>query len=100
MSLAQVLQHMLKIELITLKAPPGNPNTVAPSYRPNERRAYHSDGPGHDTNNCWALKNRIQDLIDEGALEFTQDDQLELFYHPLKGIHMKQRFGRGNFLFI
>ena len=82
MSLAQVLQHLLKAELITLKAPPGNPNTAAPSYRPKERCAYHSDNPGHDTNNCWALKNRIQDLIDEGVLEFTQDDQLELFYHP------------------
>ena len=82
MSLAQVLQHMLKAELITLKAPPQNPNTAAPSYHPNERCAYHSDGPGHDTNNCWALKNGIQDLINEGVLEFTQDDQLELFYHP------------------
>ena len=81
MSLAQVLQLMLEGELITLKAPPRNPNTAAPSYRPKQRCAYHSDGPGHDTNNCWALKNRIQDLFDEGVLEFTQDDQLELFYH-------------------
>ena len=73
---------MLKAELITLKAPPRNPNTASPSYHPNERCAYHSDGLEHDTNNCWALKNRIQDLIDEGVLEFTQDDQMEPFYHP------------------
>ena len=37
MSLAQELQHMLKAELITLKAPLRNPNTSAPSYHPNER---------------------------------------------------------------
>ena len=42
MSLSQALQHMLKTELITLKAPPQNPNTVAPSYHPNERCAYHT----------------------------------------------------------
>ena len=52
MSLAQVLQHMLKAEIITLKAPPRNLNTAAPNYRPNERCAYHSDGPEHDANNC------------------------------------------------
>ena len=68
MSLAQELQHMLKAELITLKAPPRNPNTVAPNYHPNERCAYHSNSPGHDTNGFWSLKNKIQDLINEGVL--------------------------------
>ena len=34
MSLAQALQHMLKEELITLKAPLRNPNTLAPTYLP------------------------------------------------------------------
>ena len=52
MSLAQALQHMLKAGLITLKAPLQNPNTSAPSYHLNERCAYHSDSPGHDTNSC------------------------------------------------
>ena len=82
MSLAQVLQHMLKAELITVKDPPKNPNTAAPSYHPKERCAYHSDSPGHDTNGYWDLKNKIQDLIDEGELKSAQDGQLELFYHP------------------
>ena len=72
---------MLKAKIITLKAPPRNPNTVAPSYHPNERCAYHSDSIGHGTNGCWALKNKIQDLVDEGVMELTQDGQLELLYH-------------------
>ena len=63
MLLSQVLQHMLKAELITLKAPPQNPNTAAPSYCPNES-SYHSDNSRHDTNNFWALKNKVQDMID------------------------------------
>ena len=70
MSLAQALQCMLKVELITLKDPLRNPNTSSPSYHPNERCAYHFDSPGHDTNGCWALKNKIQDMIDAKEIEF------------------------------
>ena len=56
MPLSQVLQHMLKLNLVTLKDPPRNPNTSAPTYHPNER--YHCDSPGYDTDNCWWCKNR------------------------------------------
>ena len=77
MSLFQALQRLLRLNLVTLRAHPQNPNTAHPAYDPNKRCAYHSACPGHDTNECWALKNKIQDLIDEGALEFTQDGQAE-----------------------
>src|SRR3954462_314130 len=73
MSLAQALQHLLRANLITVRDPPINPNTSACSYNPNARCAYHSDSPGHDTNSCWPLKNKIQDMIDAGEIEF---------YHP------------------
>ena len=89
MSLAQALQHMFKAELITLKAPLSNPNTFAPSYHPNERCAYHSNSPGHDTDRCWMLKYKIQNLIDERVLEFAQDGQLEFFCHPSKAHNLK-----------
>ena len=89
MSLAQLLQHMLKMELIMLRDPPRNPNTSALNYHPDAMCAYYSNSPGHDTNSCWALKNKIQDLIDKGVLEFTQDGQTEFFYHPLKAHHLK-----------
>ena len=89
MSLFQALQRLLRLNLITLRAHPRNPNTASPIYDPNKRCAYHSACPGHDTNECWALKNKIQDLIDEGALEFTQDGQAEFFYHPSKAHHLK-----------
>ena len=75
---------MLNLNLVTLKDPPRNPNIAAPSYHPNKRCSYHSNSLGHDTNSCWTLKNKIQDLIDEGVLEFTQDDKLEFFCHPSK----------------
>ena len=80
--MSQVLLHMLNLNFVTLKDPPRNPNIVAPSYHPNERCAYHPNSPWHDTDSCWMLKNKIQDLVDKGALEFAQDGKLELFYHP------------------
>src|SRR3954463_6110525 len=70
MSLAQALQQLLKANLITVRDPPVKPNTSAPSYKPNARCAYHSNSPGHDTNDCWPLKNKIQDMIDAGEIEF------------------------------
>ncbi|KAI5387623.1 hypothetical protein KIW84_073641 [Lathyrus oleraceus] len=69
MTLAQALQGMLKANWITLRDPPAKPNTTSPSYNPDARCAYHSDSPGHDTNDCWSLKNKIQDMIDAGEFE-------------------------------
>ena len=89
MSLYQALQRLLRLNLITLRAHPRNPNTASPAYDPNKRCAYHSASPGHDTNECWDLRNKIQDLIDEGAVEFTQDGQVEFFYHSSKAHQLK-----------
>ena len=71
MSLAQVLKHMLKMGLIMLRDPHPNPITSSPNYNPHAICAYHSNSPGHDTNSCWTLKNKIQDLIEKGVLKFT-----------------------------
>ena len=88
MPLAQALHHMLEAKLVTLREPPQKPNTFAPNYKYNERCTYHSNSQRNDTNHCWALKNKIQDLIDKGVLEFTQDGQLEFFCHPSKTHHL------------
>ena len=79
---SQALQQLLRLNLVTLRDPPKNPSTASPKYNPDARCAYHSNSPGHDTNICWALSNKIQDLIDKGALELTQDGQIEFFCHP------------------
>ena len=64
MTLSQVLSHLLRSNLVTLKEAPKNPNITSPHYHPNARCEYHSESPGHDTNNCWALKNKVQDLLE------------------------------------
>ena len=70
MSLSQALQHMLRMNLIMLIGPHPNPKTSSPKYNPDARCAYHSGNPGHDTNDCWALKYKIQNMIDAKEIEF------------------------------
>ena len=88
MYLTLALHHILEAKLVVLREPPQKPNTSSPHYKHNERCMYHSNSRGHDTDHCWVLKNKIQDLINEGALEFTQDGQTEFLCHPPKAHHM------------
>ena len=83
MPLSQALQHMLRMNLITLKEPHPNPKTSSPNYNPNARCAYHSDSPGHDTNDCWALKYKIQDMIDVGEIEFDPPETPNVITAPM-----------------
>ena len=82
MSMSQALQQLLNQNLITLLPTYSAPANPAPGYKHNARCAYHSNSPGHDTEDCGPLKHRIQDLIDEGVFEFTPDGQIEFFYRP------------------
>src|ERR1051325_9525708 len=45
-------------------------HTSSPRYNPNAKCAYHSNSPGHSTDDCWALKNKIQDMIEVKQIEF------------------------------
>ena len=38
---------------------------------------------GHDTNNCWALKNKIQDLIDAKEVEFDAPEKPNVISTPM-----------------
>ena len=83
MSLSQALQHLLKANLVTLHDPPANPDTSSPKYNPNAKCAYHSSSLGHETDRCWALKNKIQDLIDNKTIEFDPPPTLNVIIAPM-----------------
>ena len=80
---SQALQHMLKMNLIAVIDPPTNPKTSSPSYNPEARCAYHSDSPGHDTEDCWALKYKIQNMIDAKEIEFESAETPNMITAPL-----------------
>ena len=52
------------------------PNPVPLSWNINEHCTYHQ-GYGHSTNNCFALRHAIQDLIDAGKITFFDDPSIE-----------------------
>ena len=83
MTLSQVFPHLLRSNLVTLKEAPKNPNTTSPHYHPNARCAYHSESPGHDTNNCWALKNKVQDLLEAKEIEFDAPEIPNVITAPM-----------------
>ena len=60
-----------------------NPNTTSPKYNPNSRSAFHSDSPGHNTDDCWALKNKVQDLIDAKEIEFEAPERPNVVTAPM-----------------
>ena len=83
MTPAQVLPHLLKLNLATIKEAPKNVNTSSPHYHANAKCAYHSDSVGHDTNDCWALKHKIQDLIEAKEVEFDAPEKPNVISAPL-----------------
>ena len=47
------------------------------------RCAYHSDSPGHSTDDCWALRNKVQDLIDAKEVQFEAPEKPNVVTAPL-----------------
>src|SRR4051812_16820170 len=76
--LSQVLQQLLNQNLITLLPPYSFPTNPTPGYKYHARCAYHSNSPSHDTKDCWQLKHKIQDLIDEKVVDFNSHEEPHL----------------------
>ena len=74
---------MLKMKLITVINAHPNPKTSSLNYNPDARCAYHSGSLGHDTNNCWALKYKIQNMIDAKEIEFDPPETSNMIADPL-----------------
>ena len=83
MTLAEVLPHLLRSNFATLKEAPKIRNTTSPQYNPNAWCAYHFENPGHDTNDCWALRNKVQDLIEAKEIDFDALEKPNVITAPM-----------------
>ena len=83
MTLSQVFPHLLKSNLVNLREAPKSPNTASPRHNPNARCAYHSESPGYDINDCCALKNKVQDLIEANEIEFDAHEIPNVITAPI-----------------
>ena len=66
-SLSKVLTALQNKGVLQLLARRPPPNPLPRGWNPNEHCAFHQ-GPGHPTDNCFALKYAIQDLINQGKI--------------------------------
>ena len=68
-----LLPRLIDLNLVTLRtlAPPIDPNNLPRGYDVNARCAFHSNAPGHTTDNCKALQLKVQDLRDAQAINFA-----------------------------
>ena len=83
MTLSQIFPQLLSTNLVTIKEAPKVVNTTSPKYNPHARCAYHSDSPGHTTDDCWALRNKVQDLIDAKEIEFEAPERPNVVTAPM-----------------
>ena len=62
--LDQFYKQLKATNKIGVVSPKTYPRGVPASYNPQAFCVYHSGSPGHSTANCFALKHKIQDMID------------------------------------
>ena len=67
MTLAQAYENLTSKGFIKPQNPTPMPNPVPPAWNLNEYCHFHQNF-GHKTENCFYLKDEVQDLIDSGTL--------------------------------
>lgn len=68
---SQLYPALIQRGLVTprgYKSPP--PNSLSAWYNLQQHCEFHEGAPGHDIDNCYALKIRVQELINAGILSF------------------------------
>ena len=71
MSYAQLLPQLLANQLVQLRELGPTLNPLPQGYDVSARCEFHSGAPGHTIENCRALKNNVQDLLDAKVITFT-----------------------------
>ncbi|KAI5438127.1 hypothetical protein KIW84_024028 [Lathyrus oleraceus] len=70
MTYAELYPSLIERKLITPRDPPAIPTNPQWLYKPDLHYVYHSGAPGHDVENCYPLKTKVQDLVRCGILCF------------------------------
>ncbi|KAI5412787.1 hypothetical protein KIW84_057421 [Lathyrus oleraceus] len=70
MTYAELYPSLIERKLITRRDPPAIPTNPQWWYKPELHCVYHSGAPGHDVENCYPLKTKMQDLVRTSILFF------------------------------
>ncbi|KAI5418292.1 hypothetical protein KIW84_042794 [Lathyrus oleraceus] len=92
-SYAKLYPSLIERKLITPRDPPAIPANPQWWYKPDQHCVYHSGAPGHNVENCFPLKTKVQDLMRCGILSF-EDASPNVTKNPLpehgKSVNMVQ----------
>ncbi|KAI5417669.1 hypothetical protein KIW84_042328 [Lathyrus oleraceus] len=93
MTYAELYPSLIDRKLITPRDPPAVPANPQWWYKPELHCVYHSGAPGHDVENYYPLKTKVQDLVRSGIL-FFEDIGSNVKKNPLpkhgKSVNMVQ----------
>jgi hypothetical protein len=68
---AELLPRLLRKNLVQLRAPLPVPEKLPAWYKPDQPCVFHQGIPGHSIENCYAMKNVVQRLINGKNITFT-----------------------------
>lgn len=91
MPYSYILPYMIHNGRVTPKALPPRIPLYPPIFDENGRCGYHDGSTGHTTNNCKALKYKVQELVDAKLLNFKEmgpkkNNPLTLHYDPFVNV--------------
>ncbi|XP_050877425.1 uncharacterized protein LOC127081187 [Lathyrus oleraceus] len=70
---AELVSYLIHLGAIVPRELPASSLPFNRSHNPNATCAFHAGYIGHSTEDCWALKKRIQELIDQEILSFSKE---------------------------
>lgn len=70
---AELVPYLIHVGAIMPKEIPGASPPFRPKHDPNAPCAYHVRFIGHSIEYCWALKYKVQDLINQEILSFSEE---------------------------
>ncbi|XP_058732626.1 uncharacterized protein LOC131604182 [Vicia villosa] len=83
MTYAQLLAHLLHLELVQLRTMGPPPAKLPPNYDANAHCEFHSGAAGHDIEHCIGFMHKVQDLLDSKAIEFTPTQGPNVVQNPM-----------------
>ncbi|XP_050877300.1 uncharacterized protein LOC127081056 [Lathyrus oleraceus] len=72
-SYAELVPYLIHVGDIVLKEIPAAYPPFRPKHDPNALCAFHVGYIGHSTEDCWGLKYKVQDLINQDILSFSEE---------------------------
>jgi hypothetical protein len=78
---ATLLPILLKKRLVQTRLPPRVPNPLPSWYRVDHTCIFHQGAPGHDTEQCYALRDEVQKLIKDESWSF-EDPDIKVLLQP------------------